>query len=796
VANVTWNDCLAFCDWLARREKATYNLPTEPQWEYTCRAGTQTRYCTGDDYDELVRVGNSNHHQFDFPAHAKGPATRDGYPHSSPVGSFQPNAFGVYDMHGNAFEWTRDWMSPYRDAPCQEYPEGPPQTPPSSERKVLRGGSWVEEWNYARSAARHAGPPSERKYNFGFRVVRDTTNVPMPKPEEAASSEPETPPVTAPQLRLPYFGYQVGPESVDVIETLARHTNCLVLRNTRGPQTETMLEKARLCGMKVLLRLAKTPDGERVLELLDGYRRTAVGVVWDPPGVPPTDIDAFARKLRQRFPEALWLVCLRLYSQDVVVAEEVDGLVMWCSETTSEGARSDVKRRLPEIRIRAKGRPILLAWHSRDGLTAGKVPECQSGVFAEYVKLALEEGMSGVYFESYDQAGNTHGISSRPELVREIEQLGRELRVTGAEAPSAERPAPEPEPEESISYVVARPNVPLAELTIHGRIGTWVRRIEYGRDRGDNVHVNHTVFSPDGRYAYTGGGAGESLSKWDLHTGKEVLRFEGAHWMNRLAISADGKRLLTSGLNPQIQLWDTDQGKRLRVFSGHAPPNVPYVAFLADGRHVISGGQDGTIRVWELETGRQVHRFRAHEKGITTMDVSPDGKLAVCASGHKHKKTDYDTTYSIRLIDLGSMKEIRRLNGHGGLVDSVAFSPDGKQILSGSWDKSVRLWDVASGRQIRKMTGHRDYIRWVCFSPNGRYALSAGGGTVLRADGHAAGMTDAIHLWDLESGRAVQKFEGHKNFISSVVFHPTGQYAFSAGYLERAVFIWKLPPLR
>ena len=123
VVNVSWNDAVAFCKWLSRKEGNTYRLPTEAEWEYACRAGTTTRYYSGDDPETLAKVGNVA----DAAAKAKFPDWKytikasDGYVFTAPVGSFQPNAFGLYDMHGNAWQWCADWYARNTTPP-------PPQT--------------------------------------------------------------------------------------------------------------------------------------------------------------------------------------------------------------------------------------------------------------------------------------------------------------------------------------------------------------------------------------------------------------------------------------------------------------------------------------------------------------------------------------------------------------------------------------------------------------------------------------------------------------------------------------------
>lgn len=173
VVNVSWNDATAFCEWLSRKEGKTYELPTEAQWEYSCRAGTQTRYCNGDDPEELPKVGNVG----DATAKARFPnwtptiKASDGYVFAAPVGQFAPNAFGLCDMHGNALQWCADWFGEdyYRKSP-----EDNPMGPGVGNVRVYRGGSWLEGPVSARSASRNQAPPESANNLTGFRVARET----------------------------------------------------------------------------------------------------------------------------------------------------------------------------------------------------------------------------------------------------------------------------------------------------------------------------------------------------------------------------------------------------------------------------------------------------------------------------------------------------------------------------------------------------------------------------------------------------------------------------------------------
>jgi formylglycine-generating enzyme required for sulfatase activity len=171
VVNVSWNDAVAFCKWLSRKEGNTYRLPTEAEWEYACRAGTTTRYWSGDDPETLAKVGNVA----DATAKAQFPDWKytikasDGYAFTAPVGSFKPNAFGLYDMHGNAWQWCADWYGTeyYAASPADD-----PTGPRSGKLRVLRGGSWNLGPDFARSAKRLRCAPDERSDLAGFRVAR------------------------------------------------------------------------------------------------------------------------------------------------------------------------------------------------------------------------------------------------------------------------------------------------------------------------------------------------------------------------------------------------------------------------------------------------------------------------------------------------------------------------------------------------------------------------------------------------------------------------------------------------
>lgn len=154
VDHISWHDAVAFCAKLSEMDpKFNYRLPTEAEWEYACRAGTETRYYWGDD-PELKHIGS---HAF-FKENAGG--------ETHPVGQKQPNGWGLYDMNGNVWEWCADWMAPY-DVTATADPQGPE----SGEQKVCRGGCWAYDAMRCRSAERNEAPADSVHVNLGMRVV-------------------------------------------------------------------------------------------------------------------------------------------------------------------------------------------------------------------------------------------------------------------------------------------------------------------------------------------------------------------------------------------------------------------------------------------------------------------------------------------------------------------------------------------------------------------------------------------------------------------------------------------------
>jgi formylglycine-generating enzyme required for sulfatase activity len=175
VVCVSFDDAQAYIQWLSKKTGKTYRLPSEAEWEYAARAGTATVRFWGDGRDEACQYANvgdlygANRLKWNLENKNRVFQCNDGFAYTSPVGSYKPNAFGLYDMLGNVYQWTQDCVhASYKDAPA----DGSAWLGGKCEGRAQRGGSWSNGPWGTRSAGRNGGPPKFRNLDVGFRVAR------------------------------------------------------------------------------------------------------------------------------------------------------------------------------------------------------------------------------------------------------------------------------------------------------------------------------------------------------------------------------------------------------------------------------------------------------------------------------------------------------------------------------------------------------------------------------------------------------------------------------------------------
>ncbi len=263
----------------------------------------------------------------------------------------------------------------------------------------------------------------------------------------------------------------------------------------------------------------------------------------------------------------------------------------------------------------------------------------------------------------------------------------------------------------------------------------------------NDIEARVLAFSPDGATIAVGDG-GQSLWLWELNSKAPLRRFEGTkdRWV-ALAFSPDGKILASSGSSEgALRLWDTTTRRELRALNygdGLAPQRV---VFSPDGKTVAAatnGEKNTTILLWDAATGKIVRQI---QRAVETdaLAFSPDSKILAAGGtlGIGNRSPNNEDRGSIHLWDVSSGREVRRLPGHFSHVVSLAFSTDGKWLISAGDGFVMKVWDVATGKEAVPLPEHEGWIHSVAFSPDGR----------LLATG---GLDGSIRLWETATGNRV-----------------------------------------
>lgn len=293
------------------------------------------------------------------------------------------------------------------------------------------------------------------------------------------------------------------------------------------------------------------------------------------------------------------------------------------------------------------------------------------------------------------------------------------------------------------------------------------------------------AFSPDGQQLACAGGS--QICILDISTHEEIRRFE-AKQIHGVAFAADGSFLVGWGgtystrdhelvsSEGVVRLFDVKTGQVLRELQGHQG-YVFSACLSSDGKVLATAGYDNTIRYWETHSGLQIRQTPFVSDSSLTKDLRlPYGmKTLLAFSPNRQLLAVYMPDYSIRLCDVASGRELRRLIGHEDKVHSLAFSGDGLLLVSGGRDEKVCLWDVETGRQLRQLTGHTSWIECVAFSPDNR--------TV------ASGSQDyTVRLWDVSSGTELHPFAAPQRWILGASLSPDGRRLATGG--PGGVCIW------
>ena len=271
--------------------------------------------------------------------------------------------------------------------------------------------------------------------------------------------------------------------------------------------------------------------------------------------------------------------------------------------------------------------------------------------------------------------------------------------------------------------------------------------------QGHTNRVSGVAFSPDGRRIVSSGEDGV-VKIWDGQTCKMVLELKGhLGSVYGVAWSANGKRIASASMDKTVKVWDADTGALLLTLTGHTGP-VSSVAFSTDNQRIVSGGgskEKGEVIVWDAARGGDLLTLQGHTGGVMCVAISPDGKRIVSGS--------WDTT--LKVWDANTGKVIYTMKGHGAPVVCVAFSPNGQRIVSGGGDATLKIWDASNGKELNTLKSHTAAIYSLAISSDGKRIISASLNTSLKE-------------WDADSGKLLRDLRGYTSPIFAVAYSSDG----------------------
>ncbi|KAG2487144.1 hypothetical protein HYH03_014257 [Edaphochlamys debaryana] len=280
--------------------------------------------------------------------------------------------------------------------------------------------------------------------------------------------------------------------------------------------------------------------------------------------------------------------------------------------------------------------------------------------------------------------------------------------------------------------------------------------------------VTSVSWSSDGRAIACS--ESEALRLWDPVSGECIATLQGhLDWITCVAWSPDSRLIATASEDKALRLWDAFSGLCTATLKGHAGVATS-LAWSPDGRCVASGSKDKVVKLWDVETRLCTATLKGHTGAVSSVAWSPDGKAVISGSEGR----------TLRVWDVGSKRCTATLKEEAN-VTCVAWSPDGLRVAvtsRGGTTGALRLWTLATGECGSTLAGHSDNVlTTVAWSPDGRLLASGG-------------FDKTVRLWDAEGGACRATLEGHSNTVSSIAWSPDGRTLTSSGDTDYTLRMW------
>jgi WD40 repeat protein len=301
----------------------------------------------------------------------------------------------------------------------------------------------------------------------------------------------------------------------------------------------------------------------------------------------------------------------------------------------------------------------------------------------------------------------------------------------------------------------------------------------------DGRGIWFAVFARDGKTLATGGQDGV-LRLWSGDWQSPRITSERARQSFRCgAIAPDGKTVATGLGDGTVILWDAASGKLLKRLQEH-PGVIRSVMFSADGRRLIAGGEDRTLTVWETSQWKMVRSLQELPQSVLSVAAGPDAGLLAVAHGDP---SSMRAPGGVRFYELDTLAERGELPELKSTIWSVAFSPDGRTLATGT-AQVLQLWDPMTRRR-KALVPVPHQIRVVAFSPDGKIVLTAGALPKGPA-GSREGVAQLVNVETLEPRALVR---GHRGLIVSAAFSPDGRHLATASLTDPEVLVWETAKL-
>ncbi|MBT6484691.1 MAG: SUMF1/EgtB/PvdO family nonheme iron enzyme [Planctomycetaceae bacterium] len=755
VEEVDWDEVQALLTKLNQtvdQLEIKFVLPTEAQWEYACRAGTTSTWHYG---------GEAVENEYSWDAGNSGLRTH-------PVGQLKPNAWGLYDMYGNVYEWCQDW---YGEDYYGKSPESDPSGPTSGRYRVMRGGSRTSPSQYTRSAYRSWFKPGSRNFNIGFRVAM-TIDPAKLKPATAVGAKPDA------VLELQQIAAEIAKgvpndSGNPQVKRLREQLSALRLKHYGTPAA---IEAAEL------MTKLRWPIDDFSREKIDPYELKVAGD-GDPANAPAGTV-AIIGDSRLKHSGTVQCVSFSPNGKMIASASGDRSVRIWDTES---GKQLHVLTGFIDTARCAVFSPDGNTLASCGGFSTSKAPETFEiriwDIGTGKVKPNLKGHTKPVRRVTFSPNGKLLASASYDGTIRIWDLKAHTSKVLSGH-------------EGGVFDVAFHPTDP--DVLVSGGADKSVRiwDLKAMKEKrspltGSTIGVGDIRFSDDGKHlASCGGTKDNSLRVWKTHDWSLLHTLKGhTSAVNSVTFRPKAKTLVSCGSDGSIRYWNLATGSeltKLRVLPENDRRNVYAVCFSPDGSLLASGGTDGAVKLWKANTKDQKHEFDGHIGRFATKR----GDFAyapICMSLDGLTLASTGANGGVITWDVATGKRRKTLFARSNLIPrSIALSPDGRFLARTRHHRSAPVlfyhtYDIKPGEYAMNSLG-RGYADLVQFSPNGKLL--------------AVSISSHVYVYNYSTQQELGKLDRPPKGVHMMAFSADSRRLLTSDYGSGDVKMWDTSTLK